>query len=291
MPTGVNIDGTIFPPEEARLSVFDHGFLYGDAVYETLRTHRRRPFLFSRHFGRLMDSAEALGLGIPWSEARLRQEVDRTLQAGANDSESLIRMIVTRGVGPLSPDPEPCRTPTVIILAVPLVELPAAAFENGVAITISGLRRDPQIAKIKSASLVHQVIGIREAKARGAEEAIFLSSAGHLSDGARSNIYLVRGGEVWTPSPEAGIIRGITRSVVLDVARDLGIRVVEGKYAPDLIAGSDEVFITSVTRGVLPVTRVDEGPVGDGRVGPVTRRLLEGFRTAVERLIEEDRPA
>ena len=287
MPACVNIDGSIFDAEEARISVFDHGFLYGDSVYETLRTFTARPFLLSRHYERLQHSAEALGLTLPWTSGRLRDEVGRTLEAARN-TESLIRVIATRGVGDLNPDPCTCPAPTMLILVQPLQEPPEELYSRGITITVSKFVRDPQIASIKTGSLIHQVLGIAEANVRGAAEAILLTRDGYVSDGTRSNVYLVHGDRVLTPSDDTGIVQGITRGVVLEVAREIGIRIVEGQFDPSLFGESSEVFLTSTTRGVFPVTRVDDGLVGNGEVGPVTRRLDKAYRETVGLLIAED---
>jgi branched-chain amino acid aminotransferase len=284
MPARININGVITPPEEARIPVLDHGLLFGDSVYETLRTYGGRPFLFSRHFARLEHSAQAIDLRLPWSGAKTLEEVRRTLLAG----ESRIRLMITRGVGDLAPDVETCIDPTPIIIVVPLVPLPERIYQYGVDVVISSVRRSGRFADIKTGSLIHQVLARREAKLKHAFEAILLTADEKLSDGITSNIYLVRDGRLLTPSHDAGIVEGITRGVVLELARDMGLQVMEGLFDVDEISHADEMFLTSSTREVVPIARVDGNPVGDGKPGPVTLKLLSGYRSAIERLTAEN---
>jgi branched-chain amino acid aminotransferase len=290
MPTCVSIDGEIFSADDARVSIFDHGFLYGDSIYEAFRTYRTRPILLDRNFARLERAAHNIGLVLPWPPHRLRTEIHRTIDHARNPGESLVRVIVTRGVGGMTPDPVDCAHPSVIVIVLPLSAPAQSDYRDGIAVTISSLKRDTHIASIKTGNLIHQVLGAQEARAKGAMEAIFLTAAGHVSDGTRSNIYFVAAGEVVTPSGESGIVEGITRSLVFEVARTLGIRVREECFAPDRLRTAEEVFITSTTRGILPVSRIDGVPVGDRRVGPVTRRLMDGFEAAVGALVAEESP-
>jgi branched-chain amino acid aminotransferase len=283
MPTRININGVITAPEDARISVLDHGLLFGDSVYETLRTYGGKPFLFSRHFARLEHSAEAIGLCLPWSGSKTLEEVRQTLLAG----ESRIRLIVTRGVGELEADIETCTTPTAIIIVVPLVQLPARIYEAGVDVAISSVRRSG-LTNIKTGSLIHQVLARREAKSKHAYEAILLTSDAKLSDGITSNVYMVRDGKLMTPGHDAAIVEGITRGVVLDLAREMGLQVQEGLFDVAEIAHAEEMFLTSSTREIVPVARVDGKAVGDGKPGPVTLMLLRAYRSAVDRLAAED---
>ena len=288
MPTRININGVITSPEEAKVSVLDHGFLFGDSIYEALRTYRQKPFLFSKHFARLEHSAKGVALDLNWDAKRTYAEILNTLQVAANSHESRIRLVVTRGVGDLSPDTEACTTPTVVIIVSPLVEPPAAVYENGVDVIISSFHRTLQFADVKTGNLIRQVLAFREAKAAKAYEAILLTPEGVISDGTTSNIYFLRKGALLTPSHEAGIVAGITRSIVLDLARDAGLDVVEGLFVVDEIAGAEEMFLTSTTREVVPITRVNGTLVGNGRPGTVTLGLLNAYRRAIDRLIEED---
>jgi branched-chain amino acid aminotransferase len=289
MSARVSIDGSIVAPREAVVSVFDHGFLYGDAVYETLRTYGGRPFLLPEHFARLGDAARTLGIPLPWNLETVQREIDLALEGAGDTREWLVRIILTRGVGALSPDPATCREPTRIVIVSPHQEHPPEIYRTGVSIAISSRRRDPAIASLKTGNLIHQVMGAQDAALAGVSEVIFLNKDGYLSDGTRSNLFLVRDGEILTPSEECGIVRGITRNMVIDVARGTGLDTVEGQFTPDLPGECSEAFLTSTTRGIMPVTRIDGREVGDGAAGPLTTRLAAAYRAAVQRRIETDR--
>ena len=284
MPTHININGVIAGPEEAKISVLDHGLLFGDSVYETLRTYNGKPFLFSRHFARLEHSAKAIDLRLPWTRSKTLEEIRKTLFAG----ECRIRLVFTRGVGDVAADVETCTDPTPIIIVVPLVVPPERIYKEGVEVVISTVRRSSRFADLKTGSLIHQVLARREAKARHAYEAILLTADEKLSDGITSNIYIVRDGKLLTPSRDAGIIEGITRGVVLDLAREIGIEVTEGLFDIDEIGRADEMFLTSSTREVVPIARVEGKPVGNALPGPITLQLLRAYRSAIQRLASED---
>ena len=283
--TRININGVITPEEDATISVLDHGLLFGDSVYETLRTYDGKPFLFSRHFARLEHSARGIDLKLPWTKSKTLDEIRRTLFA----SECRIRVMMTRGVGELAADTETCTDPAAIIIVVPLIPPPERIYREGVDVVISSVRRSSRFADIKTGSLIHQVLARREAKSKRAYEAILLTADGKLSDGITSNIYMVRDGKLLTPGHDAGIVEGITRSVVLDLAREAGLKVVEDFFEVDDIAKADEMFLTSTTREVVPIARVDGRPVRNGKPGPVTSMLLQEYRRAVkERLLTEE---
>ena len=258
--------------------------MFGDSVYETLRTYDGRLFLFSRHFARLEHSARGIDLTIPWSKAETREQLQRTLLSG----ECRIRLMITRGIGELNADTETCVDPAVIIIVVPLSLPPEEVYQHGIDVVISSVKRSEKFADIKTGSLIHQVLAFREAKSKKAFEAILLTAGDKLSDGITSNIYLVRDKTILTPSHDAGIVEGITRGVVLDLARGMGLPVVEGLFDLRDLALADEMFLTSTTREVVPVVRVDGNPIGNGRPGRVTRKLLQAYRASIPRLMAED---
>lgn len=283
MPARININGLITPQDQARISVLDHGLLFGDSVYETLRTYEGKPFLFSRHFARLEHSARAIDLKLPWPQVKTLEEITKTLMEG----ECRVRIVVTRGVGELEADIETCIDPVTIIIVVPLIRLPERIYQQGVDVMISSVRRSTRFADIKTGSLIHQVLARREARKNHAFEAILLTADEKLSDGITSNIYMVRGGKILTPSRDAGIVEGITRGVVLDLAQEMGLHVVEGFFDVADIRIAEEMFLTSTTREVVPIARVGGQAIGDGNPGPVTLRLLRAYRAAIERLASE----
>ena len=217
-----------------------------------------------------------------------RTEIIKTLEHNATGAESRVRLIMTRGVGDLTPDVAACGSPTNVIIVSPLVELPPEIYERGIEVIISTLQRNLQFAGVKTGNLMRQVLAYREAKAAGAFEAVLLTPDGMISDGITSNIYLVRDGRLLAPSHEAGIVEGITRKVVLRLAREAGLEVVEGVFEAGEISTADEMFLTSTTREVVPITKIGGKLVGDGKPGPATLGLLRAYRDAVELLIQED---
>ena len=288
VPGIVNIDGDIMPIAEGRIPVLDHGFLFGDSIYETMRTYDQKPFLFSRHYDRLCRSARAVFMEIPWTREQMRAEVLRTIAAAGNAGEHRVRVTITRGAGDVGPDPASCDAPSTIIFATPQPDLPKAVYENGVEVIVSSFYRSRQLGDAKTGNLLRSVLALREAKAAGAFEAITLTSEGKISDGITSNVYLVQDSTLLTPSAESGILEGITRAVVLDLAKRSGLKVVETLLDVKEIEKSSELFLTSSTRGVLPIVRVSGKPIGNGKPGPLTRQLVLAYDREIQTLLAED---
>lgn len=293
MPAVVNVDGTLLPPAAARVSVFDRGFLYGDSVYEVVRTYAGRPFELHAHLARLGHSAARIGLELPWDLRRVEVEVARTLDAARggdafdplaapwNRGERSIRIVMTRGSGDLGLDPALASQPTAIVMVHPLAGPPLEAYRVGVAACLVGEPRAATTAADPSAKTglhLPHVLAVREARVHGAYEAILADGAGNVTEGASSNLFAVRAGRVVTPPLAAGILEGVTRGVVLRLARELGLAPEEAPLPAAALGGVDELFITSTAREILPVTTLGARPVGSGGVGPVTARLHEAFR-------------
>ncbi len=276
-----SINGEIVPLEQARIPVLDNGFLFGDSVYEVLRTYGGRPFESARHFRRLRASAARLGIAVSLSDAALRGRV-RALLARAGDVESYVRIVVTRGVGDSSYDPGAVTGPTVVMIQKELPRPPARLYAEGIRVSLVDTRRnhprslDPAI---KSSNLLNNILAVREARDRGAEEPVLLNLEGFLAEGASTNVFVARGGALLTPPLSAGILGGITREVLLELAASLEIPCRETALEPRELVGADEAFLSSTTREVMPVRQVDETVIADGRPGPLTRRLMEAFRT------------
>lgn len=278
-----SINGNVVPAEEARVSVLDTGFTFGDGVYETLRTYAGRPFELGRHLRRLRASAARLGFDIPAGDDELRARL-RALLERAGNAESFIRMIVTRGVGDCSYRFERVEGPTVVMFVRPHEAPPESTYVAGVDVTIATLRRNhPQALDpaIKSINLLNNVLAVREAQARGAVEAILLNHRGEVAEGASSNVFAVRGGRVITPPLDAGILAGITRAIVIEVAPATGHRVHEEPLALDALRAADEAFITSSLKEVAPIRAIDGRPLGTGRPGPITLALLQAYRNYI----------
>jgi branched-chain amino acid aminotransferase len=284
----VNINSVITPLSEGRIPVLDHGFLFGDSIYETMRTYNQKPLLFSRHFERLRKSARAVFMDLPSTREALPAETLRTIKAAGSATEHRVRITITRGTGDETPNPNSCAAPNVIIFATPLPAIPAVIYEKGVEVIISSFYRSRQLGDAKTGNLLRSVLATREAKAAGAFEAITLTSEGKISDGITANVYLIQGSTLLTPSAEAGILEGITRGVVLDLAKRAGLTVVEGVLDLREIEKSQELFLTSSTRGVVPIVRVAGKPVGNGQPGPVTRKLMEAYGSELNTLLAED---
>jgi len=275
-----SVDGEVVPAEEARVSVLDNGFTFGDSVYETLRTYGGRPFRLDRHLQRLRASAGRLGIAVPLGDPELGARLDAVL-ARAGNPESYIRLLVTRGRGDISYNFDRVKGPTVVMLVKPYQPYPEQHFRDGVDVIISSVRRNhPQALDpaIKSCNLLNNILAVREAQARGAAEALLLNHAGDVAEGASTNVFVVRSGAVVTPPLDAGILAGITRDVVLALAPRLGLVAREERLSVPDLRGADEAFLTSTTRELAPVRAIDGRPVGSGKPGPTTLRLLAAFR-------------
>jgi branched-chain amino acid aminotransferase len=275
-----SVNGIVTPAEEARVSVLDNGFTFGDSVYETLRTYGGRPFAWGRHLRRLSASAGRLGFDIPLSNDDLLARLDAVLAPAANP-ESYIRIIVSRGLGDISYHFDRVKGPTVVIAVKPLASYPEWHYTQGIPVALVSVRRNhPQALDpaIKSSNLLNNVLAMREAQASGAEEALLLNQRGEIAEGASTNVFVVRDGALITPVLEAGILAGITREVVLEIARALSLPVREDVLRPEDLMDADEAFLTSTTREVAPIRTVDGRPVGPSQPGPVTTRILEAFR-------------
>jgi branched-chain amino acid aminotransferase len=278
-----SIDGQVLPPEKAAVSVYDRGFLYGDAVFEVLRTYGARPFALDEHLARLRRSAERVYIVLPVDDATLRGEVEAAVEAAKND-ESYVRIVVTRGSGPLSLDPDTAARPLRVVLVEPVVPPPRDAYVKGIALATVATRRavdDTAAAGAKVSNYLSNLLALREAKARGAQEALVVDARGRVVEGASSNVFVAKSGRLVTPPESAGILPGITRAHVLRAAGDLGVAVDERELLPDDVYGADEVFITSSIRELLPAVRVDDRVIGSGAPGPLARALHRRFRESV----------
>ena len=280
-----SVNGNVVPAEEARVSVLDNGFTFGDAVYETLRTYAGRPFHLDRHLERLRASAARLGFEAPFGDDVFARRLDELL-ARAGNEESYIRIILTRGEGDISYRFERVKGPTLVMVVKPFEPPPERDYVEGIAVVIASIRRNHPRAldpAIKSNNLLNNILAVREGQARGAAETLLLNDAGEVAEGASSNVFVVKGGEAATPPLAAGILSGITRRVVLDLCQGLGVPTREETLrVPDLFA-ADEVFITSTTKEAAPVRTIDGRLVGSGKPGPVHGRILQAYRDYARR--------
>jgi len=288
MPIRVFIDGAVRLPEEAKVSVLDRGFLYGDSVYETIGTLYGRLFAARDHLDRLERSARRIALRVP-PRAEIEAAIKETVAAAGNP-ETRVRVILTRGVGKLDLDPASCDDCRLVVIAFPLGAPTPEMFEKGVAVAIVSIARNSPRAidpAVKSGNYLNNVLALGEARRKnGAYEAILCAGDGSIAEGSTSNVFAVVRGEVWTPQPEVGILDGITRAKVMDLARGAGIKLIERRIQPDELRGADEAFITSATRGVLPVTTIDGQPVATGVPGPITKQLMALYDELARRGVE-----
>jgi len=276
----VNVNGRVYDQEHAVISVFDHGFLYGEGVYETLRTFGGRPFLFDRHMQRLRNSAGMLLLPVPIADADMLGRCRETMKAaGLGDgshNEAYIRILLTRGVGELSYDPAGCPAPSVVIIVKPQADPSASVYEQGVKIALVDIvRNHPGSVNplIKSNNLLNNALAMQEAFRRGAYEGVMRNYRGELAECTQSNLFVVKNGIALTPPIDAGLLPGITRAFLFEVGEDVKIPVRESVLHDGDLFDADEVFFTSTTRGVVPATRVDDRVIGAGVPGPITRAL------------------
>src|SRR3954451_23557481 len=291
MGATVNVNGRVFDQEHAVISVFDHGFLYGEGVYETLRTYNGQPFLFDRHMRRLRNSANMLALPIPLTDTQVDERFRETMRAaGLGDSadrEAYIRILVTRGIGELTYDPAATPTPSIVVIVKPNVHPPQEVFDSGVKVCLVGVvRNHPATVNplIKSNSLLNNALAMQEALRRGGFEGVMRNYKGELAECTQSNFFIVKNGAALTPPIDAGLLPGITREFLFEVGAELGIPVREQVLRDDDLFGADECFLTSTTRELVPIVAVDDRQIGNGKPGPVTTALLDAYRRKAEAL-------
>jgi branched-chain amino acid aminotransferase len=285
----VYVNGVITAADAAVVPVFDHGFLYGEGVYETLRTYRREPFLFAEHMARLRRSAGMIALPVPMTDSEMAAEIRKTIEAcppSGGEDDLYIRILLTRGVGELTYNPKATPKPTLVIITKPLPGFPAANYTDGIRVALVGVRRNHPDAlnpQIKSNNLLNNAMAMQEALRTGADEALMRNHDGFVVECSQCNFFIVTGGVVKTPPLGDGLLPGITREFVIRLARDSGLTVEETAILPVEAQGADEAFVTGTTREITPVTKIDAANVANGTPGPVTRKLMAAFREKIGR--------
>lgn len=275
----VYIDGKFVPRSKAAISVFDHGLLYGDGVFEGIRAYDGSVFKLEEHLDRLYASARSLMLDIPLDREGMKAAVLETLRRNSL-RDAYIRLVVTRGIGDLGVDPRKCCKPTVFIIVGSIAVIPKEVVKRGLRAMITWVRRDPVDGtshEVKSLNYLNSILAKLEANAYGVDEAIFLTSQGYVCEGTAENIFLVKGKEIWTPPAYTGALPGITKSSVTEVAERMGFRVVERLITPHELFNADEVFFTGTGAEIMPVTEVNGRKIGAGKPGEVTAKIAEGF--------------
>lgn len=276
----IYIDGEFLPKAEAKVSVFDHGLLYGDGVFEGIRSYNGRVFKLDEHLERLYDSAKSIMLEIPISIETMEETVLETLRRN-NLREAYIRLIITRGVGDLGLDPDKCPKPSIIIIADKIVLYPQKYYEDGLEIITASVRRNYAEAinpRIKSLNYLNNILAKIEGKQAGTEEVLMLNAEGYVVECTGDNIFWIKNGTLVTPPVHMGILEGVTRNSVIDLAREAGIRVEERVFTRHDLYIADECFLTGTAAEVIPVVKIDRRAVGDGQPGKITQRLIAAFR-------------
>ncbi|MEA2062594.1 MAG: branched-chain-amino-acid transaminase [Gemmatimonadota bacterium] len=280
MEPKVYIDGKLYPKSEARISVFDHGLLYGDGVFEGIRVYSGRIFRFAEHIDRLYESARSIGLTVPLSREQMdRVVIDTVRTNGFHDA--YIRLVVTRGIGDLGLDPRKCGTGSVIVIVDKIQLYDEKYYREGISVVTASTRRvrpDMLSPRAKSLNYLNNILAKMEANLAGATESLMLNPEGLVAECSADNIFIVKDGELLTPSPEQGPLLGVTRATVIEIAGDLGITVREMHLTRHDIYIADECFATGTGAELIPVISLDGRTIGSGQPGPVTARLLEQFR-------------
>ena len=276
----IYIDGTFYEQSEAKISVFDHGLLYGDGVFEGIRFYQDRVFRLDEHINRLWDSAKAIALTIPLSREEMIEATLETIRQ--NDlHDGYIRLLATRGVGSLGLSPDSCRRPSVIIIAATIALYPDSLYEKGLTLATCSVRRIPPAAlspRIKSLNYLNNILAKIEAQQAGAAEGVMLNEQGYVAECTGDNLFVIKKGVISTPPINAGILAGVTRAVVFELANKSGIPIKEEDLTRYDILVADECFLTGTAAEVIAAVQLDRRPIGDGHPGPITLKLVEEFR-------------
>jgi len=278
------LDGKLVDEADARVSVFDHGLLYGDGVFEGIRFYSGRVFRLEEHIGRLLDSARAILLKLPWSHEEVCTAVRQTIAANGL-VDGYVRLVVTRGAGGLGLNPYLCKTPTMFIIASSITLYPEEHYTNGLSLVTCSTRRPTPGAlspQVKSLNYLNNVMAKVEALKAGAMEGVMLNEQGYVAECTGDNIFIIKRGKILTPRISDGALDGITRGVIFELAEQLGIPMEEATMTRYDLYTSEECFLTGTAAEVIPVVAIDERPIGDGKVGETVRRVLEAFRNLTQ---------
>lgn len=283
MALQIYIDGQWYSKENAKVSVFDHGLLYGDGVFEGMRSYGGKVFRMKEHLDRLYDSARSIFLTIPMTPQAMEEAVYETLRLNGL-TDGYVRLVVTRGVGDLGLNPNLCPKASIIIIADKISLYPAKLYEEGMEIvTASTVRSHPATInpRIKSLNYLGSILAKIEGLKAGCNEALMLNLNGEVAECTADNIFLIKNGRIATPHVNAGILDGITRRAVIDLAKQAGIEVAETTLTRHDVYVADECFLTGSAAEVIPVIKVDSRPIGTGQVGPLTKHLIQAFKALV----------
>ena len=280
----IYIDGKYYPKSDAKISVYDHGFLYGDGVFEGIRAYHGIVFKLEEHIDRLYASARAIMLDIPLTKKEMINAVIETLKKNELLEDAYIRLVVSRGLGDLGLDPRKCSKPTIIIITDRIKLHGGNAKEKGLTAIISWVKRDPVDAtthEVKSLNYLNSIMAKIEANSANADEAICLNKQGFVCEGVAENIFIVSGEVIVTPPTSTGALKGITRDVAIQIANRFGYTVIKKEVTPADLFLADEVFFTGTAAEIVPVKEINKRTIGNGCPGPITRRLMEEYHRLV----------
>lgn len=291
----VNLNQKIVPIEKAFVPVLDHGFLYGDSIYETFRTFYGYPFQLQGHLDRLFQSAKGLELKIPLTKEDIKREVFRSIDAyrkkwGLKD-ELYIRVIISRGYGDIGFDPKLCKRPNFIIVVKRYIEVSDQYYEKGIHVIISSIiRNHPQAINpnIKSGNYLNSLLASLEALKQKAFDSVMLNIEGHVTELTTSNIFIVKKGIMYTPHLDCGILKGLTRTLILDIAKKNHLKLKETRITKKELLHSDECFLSSSLKRILPITRCNDQKIGSRNVGPLTQTMMTLFTKAIKSCLEKE---
>jgi len=282
----IYLNGQIIPSEKAVISIFDHGFLYGDGIYETMRSYNGVVFKIEEHIKRLQKSASLISLSLPFSEEILKRDIYETLHANSL-LNAYIRITISRGKGDIGIDPELCKKPTIVIITKEFNGYPERLYKEGIKLIIAKTRRNHKNAlnpQIKSLNFLNNILAKIEAKKEGAYEALMLNVYGKIAEGTISNVFFIKDNTIMTPSTKCGILNGITRQTVIEMIKKENLNLKLGFYTKEDIYSADEVFITNTTMEIMPVSMIDKKKY---KVGKYTNKLRKLYKKEVELYIDQ----
>jgi branched-chain amino acid aminotransferase len=276
----IYIDGKFYSEANATVSVFDHGLLYGDGIFEGIRFYNGRVFRLEQHLERLWNSARSICLDVPMTRQKMTEALLETVRQN-HLRDGYIRLVVTRGVGNLGLNPEQCKNPSVIIIVATIALYHADFYRKGLSIVTVATRRSNPAAlnpAVKSLNYLNNVMARIEANLASADEALMLNDAGNVAECTADNVFIIKHGQIFTPPITSGALQGITRSVVFDIAGEFGIKVIEADFTRHDVFVADECFLTGTAAEIVPVVKADGRIIGNGKPGPITTRIIERFR-------------
>ena len=279
----VYIIGELVPRDQARVSVFDHGFLYGNGLFETMRAYKKKVFRLEHHLQRLFLSLESLHFPIPYSFDSLKEAIYTTIEANRLE-DAYIRLNITRGEGATVPDPTTCKSPNLIIIVRDYLPYSPSLYQKGYSGKVVQVRPSPHTptATMKTFNFLNHIIAKMEAKASGFNEGIMINTDGLVTEGTVSNIFIVMENRIVTPVRDAGLLPGVTRQVILELAEEKQIKSEEGTITPQQLAAADEAFLTNSLVEIMPFVELDGQPIGKGTPGPVTQELIVSYKKRVQ---------